>query len=240
MSVAAAATITTNEAARRLTVSTQRLRQLIIANEIHAERHGRMWAIDPASVEEYSRHRRPTAGRSLSTRIVWAALLSDLGTDIDEQVIHAFGLFRTEQARLRALRDRDANEWRWLARRRARVQRFETFDAYLDRVEHHDGVLRTGMSALADHAVDLIAHRRTLDVYASTSTADALIDAMRLTPASTGNLTIRSIDDFGASGFVLDRDVMPRAVVAVDLLDDADTRTSRAGSDLIEAITRGW
>ena len=60
---------------------------------------------------------------------------------------------------------------------------------------------------------------------------------MRLAPASTGNLTLRSIDD-GASGFVLDRDVMPRAVVAVDLLDDADTRTSRAGSDLIEAITR--
>ena len=236
--MAAAATITTTEAAKRLTVSTQRLRQLIIANEIHAERHGRMWAIDPASVEEYGRQRRTTAGRSLSTRMVWAALLSDLGTDIGEQMIHAFGLGRTELAQLRALRERDANEWRWLARRRASVQRFETFDAYLDRVEHHDGVLRTGMSALTDHAVDLVAHRRTLDVYASASTAAALIDAMRLAPASTGNLTIRSIDDFGASGFVLDRDVMPRAVVAVDLLDDADTRTSRAGSDLIEAITR--
>ncbi len=237
--MAAAATITTTEAARRLAISPQRLRQLIIANEIHAERHGRMWAIDPASVEEYSRHRRPTAGRSLSTRMVWAALLSDLGTDVDDEVIEAFGLGRTEQARLRALRDRDANEWRWLARRRARVQRFETFGTYLDRVEHHDGVLRTGMSALADHAVDLAAHQRTLDVYAPASTAAALIEAMRLAPASTGNLTIRSIDDFGASGFVLDRDVMPRAVVAVDLLDDADTRTSRAGSDLIEAITRG-
>jgi len=91
----------------------------------------------------------------------------------------------------------------------------------------------------ASQAVDLVAHRRTLDVYASASRAAALIDAMRLAPASTGNLTIRSIDDFGASGFVLGRDVMPRAVVAVDLLDDADTRTSRAGSDLIEAITRG-
>ncbi|HYN34991.1 MAG TPA: type IV toxin-antitoxin system AbiEi family antitoxin [Ilumatobacteraceae bacterium] len=237
--MAAAATITTTEAAKRLTVSTQRLRQLIIANEIHAERHGPMWAIDSASVEEYSRHRRPTAGRSLSTRMVWAALLSDLGTDVDDEVIEAFGLGRTEQARLRALRERDANEWRWLARRRARVQRFETFDAYLDRIEHHDGVLRTGMSALADHAVDLVANRRTLDVYASASAAAALIDAMRLTPAATGNLTIRAIDDFGASGFVLDRDVMPRAVVAVDLLDDADTRTSRAGSDLIEAITCG-
>jgi hypothetical protein len=49
---------------------------------------------------------------------------------------------------------------------------------------------------------------------------------------------VSSLDDFGASGFVLDRDVMPRAVVAVDLLDDADTRNSRAGNDLIEAITR--
>ena len=237
--MAATATITTKEAAKRLAISPQRLRQLIIANVIHAERHGRMWAIDLASVEEYGRHRRPTAGRGLSTRMVWAALLSNLGTDVDDQVIEAFELGRTEQARLRAMRERDANEWRWLARRRARVQRFVTFDAYLDRVEHHDGVLRTGMSALADHAVDLLAHRRTLDVYASASTTAALIDAMRLAPASTGNLTIRSIDEVGASGFVLDRDVMPRAVVAVDLLDDADTRTSHAGSDLIEAITRG-
>jgi excisionase family DNA binding protein len=236
--MAAAATITTKEAAKHLAISSQRLRQLIIANEIHAERHGRMWAIDPASVEQYGRRRRPTAGRSLSTRMVWAALLSGLGTDIDDHVVRAFGLGRAEEARLRALRERDANEWRWLARRRARVQRFETFDAYLERVEDHNGVLRTGMSALADHAVDLVVHRRTLDVYASALTASALIDAMRLAPASTGNLTLRSIDDFGASGFVLDRDVMPSAVVAVDLLDDADTRTSRAGNDLIEAITR--
>ena len=58
------------EAAKRLAISPQRLRQLIIANEIHAERHGRMWAIDPAAVEEYGRHRRPTAGRGLSTRMV--------------------------------------------------------------------------------------------------------------------------------------------------------------------------
>jgi hypothetical protein len=29
---------------------------------------------------------------------------------------------------------------------------------------------------------------------------------------------------------------MPRSVVAVDLLDDSDTRTARAGADLIEAI----
>jgi len=38
----------------------------------------------------------------MSTRMVWAALLSDLGTDIDEQMIDAFGLGRTELARLRA------------------------------------------------------------------------------------------------------------------------------------------
>ncbi len=62
------------------------------------------------------------------------------------------------------------------------------------------------MSALADHVVDLVAHQRTLDVYAPASTAAALIEAMRLAPASTGNLTIRSIDGFGASEFVLDRE----------------------------------
>jgi excisionase family DNA binding protein len=234
-----AVSITTNEAAERLEISTQRLRQLIAADEIHAERHGRMWAIDPASVEEYGRRRRPTAGRSLSMRMVWAALLSEFGTELTDEVIGAFALGRTERARLGKLSGRGAVEWRWLAQRRAKIQRFDTFDAYLDRVEKSEGFVRTGLSAIADHGVELVAHQRSLDVYASASIVADLVDAMRLTPTSTGNLTLRSIDHFDGSGFVLERKVMPAAVVAVDLLDDADTRTSRAGIDLIESIIDG-
>jgi hypothetical protein len=232
-------TLTSSEAADRLDISTQRLRQLIVTGDIDAERHGHVWAIDPASVDDYGRGRRPTAGRSLSPRMAWAALLSNFGTELTDDIIEAFALRRTERSRLSKLSDRDPNEWRWLARRRATTQRFNTFDAYLDRLDNTDDVVRTGISAIADHRVDLVAHQRSLDVYATPATVAELIASMRLTPTSTGNLTLRSIGNLDPIAFVLERNVMPGAVVAVDLLDDADTRTARAGIDLIETILDG-
>ena len=232
-------TITTGEASRRLGVSVQRLRQLITSGDIHAERHGHVWAIDPRSVNDYDRRRRPTAGRSLSPTMAWAAMLSNFGTTIDDELAVAFDLHGTERSRLAELGERQPGDWRWLAHRRATTERFNTFDAYLDRIASRDDVVRTGVSALSDHDVDLIAHERHLDVYVLTSVASDLTDAMRLEPRATGNLTLRAVPDLDEAGFIMRGDVMPRSVVAVDLLDDADERTARAGADLIQAILDG-
>ena len=232
-------TITTGEASRRLGVSAQRLRQLITSGDIHAERHGHVWAVDPRSVNDYDRRRRPTAGRSLSPTMAWAAMLSNFGTTIEDELAVAFDLHGTERSRLAKLRERQPGDWRWLAHRRATTERFNTFDAFLDRIELLDDVVRTGVSALSDYNVDLIAHERHLDVYVPAAVAHELTKTMRLEPRSTGNLTLRSIPDLDEAGFIMGRDVMPRSVVAVDLLDDADERTARAGADLIQAILDG-
>ena len=80
-------TITSREAAGRLDISTQRLRRLIGAGDIDAERDGHVRAIDPASVDDYGRGQRPTAGRSLSPRTAWAALLSNFGTELTETTL---------------------------------------------------------------------------------------------------------------------------------------------------------
>ena len=232
-------TITTGEASRRLGVSAQRLRQLITSGDIHAERHGHVWAVDPRSVNDYDRRRRPTAGRSLSPTMAWAAMLSNFGTTIEDELAVAFDLHGTERSRLAKLRERQPGDWRWLAHRRATTERFNTFDAFLDRIELLDDVVRTGVSALSDYNVDLIAHERHLDVYVPADVANELTKTMRLEPRSTGNLTLRAIPDLDEAGFIMGRDVMPRSVVAVDLLDDADERTARAGADLIQAILDG-
>lgn len=232
-------TITTHEASQRLGVSSQRLRQLIASGDVHAERHGHVWAVDPISVNDYDRRRRPTAGRSLSPTMAWAALFSDFGTAVSDDVAQAFDLHRTERSRLCKLRQRDPGDWRWLAQRRATTERFNTFDAYLDRIALLDDIVRTGVSAMARYNVDLVVHERHVDVYLPEATAAELKTTMRLEPASTGNLTLRSIGDLEASAYIMQRDVMPRSVVAVDLLDDSDARTARAGADLIEAILDG-
>jgi len=231
-------TITAREAAQRLDVSTQRLRQLILTGDIHAQRHGHVWAVDPTSVDDYRRRRRPTAGRSLSPRIAWAALLSDFGTSISDDIAQAFALHPTEQTRIAKLGLRDAGNWRWLARRRATTERFQTFGAYLGRIARHDGAVRTGVSALADYNIDLLVLGH-LDVYLPEAVTADFKKSMRLQSTSTGNLTLRSGADQQATTYIMQRTLMPRSVVAVDLLDDSDTRTACAGADLIEAILDG-
>src|SRR5680860_1858342 len=141
------ATITVKQAATRLDVSEQRVRRLIGDGDILAERHGHVWAVDPASLDDYRRRRRPTAGRGLSPRMAWAALLSEFGTGIDDELIETFALRRAERDRLGRLRDRDPSEWRWLAHGRANIEHFATFDAYLEQISQLDNVVRTGLSA---------------------------------------------------------------------------------------------
>lgn len=100
-------TITTREASNRLGISSQRLRQLIASGDVHADRHGHIWAVDPASVNDYERRRRPSAGRSLSPMMAWAALFSEFGTAISDDVVQAFDLHRTERSRLTKLGQRE-------------------------------------------------------------------------------------------------------------------------------------
>ena len=235
------ATITVKEAATRLGVSEQRVRRLIGDGDILAEHHGHVWAVDPASVDDYRRRRRPTAGRGLSPRMAWAALLSELGTAVDDELIETFALRRAERDRLARLRDRDPNEWRWLAHRRANTEHFDTFDAYLEQISQMDNVVRTGLSAVNDYGVDLAVHTSTLDIYIDARTAADLTNRMRLKPTSIGNLTLRIVTDLAPheAAYALDRGVMPPAVVGVDLLDDPDVRTGRAGTELIKMVLDG-
>jgi len=50
--------LTTAEAARELGVTPARVRQLILAGRLPAEKHGRDWLIDPASLDQVG-ERRP-------------------------------------------------------------------------------------------------------------------------------------------------------------------------------------
>jgi len=167
--------------------------------------------------------------------------VSDFGTSISDDIAQAFALHPTEQTRIAKLGLRDAGDWRWLAQRRATTERFQTFDAYLEPIARHDGAVRTGTSALADYDIDLLVLDGHLDVYLPEAVAADIKKSMRLQSTSTGNLTLRSVADQQATTYIMQRTLMPRSVVAIDLLDDSDTRTAcaGAGADLIEAILDG-
>ncbi len=253
------------EVAAELGVTAQRVRHLLAHGELTGQRVGSMWLVEPESLERYRRVRQPRAGRALSPSSAWAALLTCFGTDMPLELVGAFRLFDERRARLRALRARPVDDWRWLARRRADAQHYATRQAYIARIAQEPGVIggglshgmtgpaeretergmRSGMSpgalpgmrpgfvtgpGIADGAT-------TVDVYADTSTAERLVNQYRLRPDPAGNVTVRTINAANAAQLTAIRSrPLPSLVIAVDLLEDRDPRTSTAGRDLLTAI----
>lgn len=103
----------------------------------------------------------------------------------------------------------------------------------LDRVGEETAVVRSGVSAVNEHEVDLIASDEA-EVYVRASEVAELVDRYALEPdADRSNLVVRVVDD-DVWPFEDDASVAPWPVVAVDLLDAADERSRRAGLQLIE------
>lgn len=65
------------EVAQQLGVSLRRVHDMIRSGELDAERLGRQWMVDAASLPPHRRR----AGRPMSRRIAWAMLLSDGAVD---------------------------------------------------------------------------------------------------------------------------------------------------------------
>ena len=222
------------EAAARLDVTPQRVRALLASGELRGQLAGGVWMIDPASIANYSHVRRRAGGRALAPLTAWAALLTSFASDVTAEVASAFGIGGTRLARLRALRSRELDDWRWLARRRATVDRYMTRSAYLRRLRDEEDLVPAGSSAATRLAVPLTPDADVFDAYASRTTADMLTTRYRLRPDSGGNVTLRSIsvDDSDQLALILDRP-LPDLVVAVDLLEDRDPRAAAAGRELL-------
>ena len=231
--------VTTRDAANRLGISGRRVLELITQGDLDATLIGGRYLIDGASIirrEQLGGH----GSRPLAGRMSWAILLSDLGTIDVDVVSRAMTLSRSEQARMRALRLRAPADWGWLARRRAEVHRFTARQAYVDELLDQPNIVRSGVSALADYAVDLTARPGIVEIYTSTTSLRHLAETYRLRTADQHNLIVHEIDDrFPAVGFVLNRAVMTVATVAVDLIESAEPRARRAGLDVLERLTSG-
>ena len=124
--------LTTEDAAARLGVSTRRVRSLIEQGDLVAERVGRMYLIRAESVAELAMRR--ASGRSLSSRMSWAVLLSDLGRTNWGVVGVERGLSCADRQRVLTLRGRAVEDWAWLACRRTTTARYAVRDAYVGRL----------------------------------------------------------------------------------------------------------
>ena len=223
--------LTVREAADVLRCSRQRVRQLVAGGRLSARRSGSTLLIRSGSLGEFA-YRRGRPGRQLSPRMAWGAILGWRGGSLAADLLLDLG-FRTEEvARLRRLRDRSLDDWRWLAASRARVSRFDTWRDERDDLAAITPSLLGGVSASAGHG--LVAREAELDLYVpSGSSALGCIESS-LRPWSTGDVRVRRVPDLGkVTDAVWEFDVASRLLVGIDLMEDPDPRSHLAGRSLI-------
>jgi excisionase family DNA binding protein len=209
-----------SSAARELGVNASRVRALISAGVLDAEKIGGRWLIDRASLVERGRESQ-SAGRPLAPRNVWAFLLAASGEALPSD-ISGMTRWRLRQGLARhgllGLRPRLG--------RRADVRRFWALPGELRMLRNEKDCALSGSSAAGAYDLELVGPD-TIDAYVPEQRVADLIDEHALDAASpaSANVILRAVPD--DAWLLSDRRVAPLAAVALDrvgkgLLDQLD------------------
>lgn len=217
------------EAARELHVNPSRARSLVASGELAGVKVGGRWLVDGAAVADRRRSPRP-AGRPLSPSNAWGALFISSGEEAPWLGPQA--LWRVRQS----LKARGLNKLKPGLIQRAEARRFFAHPGELKRLRGRPDLAKSGISAAAAHGLDLVAGAE-LDSYARAGDLAAIEREHALEPAEgvEGNVLLRIVPD---SDWHLSGGVAPFAAVAIDLSEEADARSVRAGKKAIAAIER--
>ncbi|MFD0203251.1 MULTISPECIES: helix-turn-helix domain-containing protein [Saccharothrix] len=236
--------LSVGEAAQRLGVTPARVRVLLKAGGLTGRRVGSQWVVDDDSVRRRLDVVAAARGRSLSRRAAWGAAVL-----LDGQATP--WLASSERSRLRARLGRHATEgvdvYRWWMRQRASAVRYRIAETDIAELIADRAVVGSGISAATPYDLGL-SFAGEAEVYVGGSESDRLVEEYFLVESERGNLVMH-VEDSGEdwhrrTARVVDGvSVVPRLVVAVDLLDSPDTRTSSAGArllrELLDAMTNG-
>jgi hypothetical protein len=217
------------EAARELHVNPSRARSLVASGGLAGVKVGGRWLVDGAAVADRRRSPRP-AGRPLSASNAWGALFISSGEEAPWLGPQA--LWRVRQS----LKARGLNELKPRLVRRAEPRRFLAHPGELKRLRSHPDLARSGISAAAAYGLDLVAGAE-IDGYVREGGLAAIERAHALEPAGDmeGNVLLRVVPD---PAWHLSGRLAPLAAIAIDLSEEADARSVRAGKKAIAAIER--
>lgn len=209
-------------AAEALEVSPRRVRQLLASGQLPGQLLGRSWVIDHDDVD---RLRRQGVGRPWNASSAWAVLSLAGGGVAD--------LSPLDRSRARQ-RIADKGLGGLLAQIQARAEHRDVYahPSVLDRVVNDVRVVRGGVSASGEHAIDLIVPDAAEVYVRASQIADLEGDYALDGDAERPNLIVRVVDD-ELWPFEEGERVAPWPVVAVDLLEAGDERSRRAGLELI-------
>ena len=211
------------EAATRLGVHPGRVRQLVADGRLVGQKVGGRWLVDEAAVAARAAHDVPP-GRPLSSRAAWG-LLSAADGRAAPWLAHG----EMRRARQRA-RSWPLEQWAWACQHRAVEHRFYGHPSVLGRLADDERLVRSGASA-RNVFVDLVLLDH-VDGYLAADALDRVVDEYGLHLAARSNVVLRALPN-GLHVFGGERDA-PWPVIAVDLLDLGDDRSTGAARDLFE------
>ena len=202
------------DASALLGVSSERVRQLVVAGDLPGVRFGNAWAVPRSSIDA-RRHASNRRGRPLSAQRAWELIAAG---DVDLSNVSRF-------------------------RNRGEACRYEMSASDLEFLSQRSGVIVSGAraaSALGDLRSDEGAEA---NLYVSASLHSRLASLVAAVPDQLGNVVLRVVSDevwsfvesvVASQGEVGER-FAPRAAVALDLMESGDPRSWVAAENLIEA-----
>lgn len=210
-------------------MNASRARSLVASGELAGVKVGGRWLVDGAAVADRRRSPRP-AGRPLSPSNAWAALLISSGEETPWLGPQA--LWRVRQS----LRAKGLKELKPRLVQRAEPMRFIAHPGELKRLRSRPGLAKSGISAASAHGLDLVAGAE-IDGYVRAGDLARIEREHALEPAEgiEGNVLLRVVPH---PAWHLSGRLAPLAAVAIDLSEEADARSSRAGKKAIDGIER--
>jgi hypothetical protein len=135
-----------------------------------------------------------------------------------------------------SLKARGLNELKLRLAQRAEPKRFFAHPGELKRLQSRPDLAKSGISAAGAYGLDLVAGAE-VDGYVRAGDLAAVERDHALEPAEgmDGNVLLRVVPDHA---WHLSGRLAPLAAVAIDLSEEADARSSRAGKKAIDGIER--
>lgn len=217
------AVLSVADAAQALGVNPGRVRQLVAAGRLDAEKIGGRWLIPDSAVATRLADDRPV-GRPLSPRAAWGLLEAAVGRSVP-------WLSPSEQRRARQrAQSWSLAHWASACERRAEQHALYAHRSVLGRLADDERVVRSGASARLV-PVDLIA-AGVVEGYVRSVSLDDIVGEYGLHRGAQVNVVLRvPPEDLFVFG---DQREAAWPVVAVDLYDAGDDRSRRAGQALLD------
>ena len=202
------------DASALLGVSSERVRQLVVAGDLPGVRFGNAWAVSRESIDS-RRHLSNRRGRPLSALRAWEAIAA-VKVDL-------------------------SNASRY--RNRGVIHRYEMSGADLEFVSGQDGAMASGAVAANGYGELLRADGAEANLYVSATLHNEFGALVAAVPDQLGSVIFRVVPDdvwpFAESvaveqGEARER-LASRAAVALDLMESGDPRHWVAANNLIEA-----